>query len=72
MRDHSIDVASDCIDWMMRQASLPIRSRREAQELGEKLNSAGVIEHVCDPQEFKDAFLFFRFTVSNKQQTLAD
>ena len=54
--------ASDGIEWMLRQPSLQVQSRAEAQELGEKLRWAGIIEHVCDPQPFKDAFLFFRVT----------
>ena len=43
--------------------NLAFRTRNEGVEMGQKLVEEGYIEHVCDTQPFKDAYLFFRFTV---------
>ena len=53
--------ASESVDWMMKH--LGCRTREEGIKIGEKLVDEGFIEHVVDPQPFKDAYLFFRFTV---------
>lgn len=46
--------------------NLAFRTRNEGVEMGQKLVEEGYIEHVCDTQPFKDAYLFFRFTVSRR------
>lgn len=59
---HSYE-ASDVVDWMLK--NLSCRTRAQATKIGEQLVDEGFLEHVCDPQPFQDAYLFFRFTVSN-------
>ena len=53
--------ASDAVDWMLKNMSC--RTRDQATRIGEKLVDEGFLEHVCEPQPFQDAYLFFRFTV---------
>eukprot|EP01095_Lingulamoeba_sp_RSL-Kostka_P000278 TRINITY_DN1043_c2_g1_i1.p1 TRINITY_DN1043_c2_g1~~TRINITY_DN1043_c2_g1_i1.p1 ORF type:complete len:576 (+),score=173.27 TRINITY_DN1043_c2_g1_i1:60-1787(+) len=53
-------VASEFVDWMIQNIS--VRNRDEAEVMGNKLVDKGFIEHVCDPQGFKDSYLFFRFS----------
>lgn len=54
-------VASEAVDWMLKNGLA--RTREEAITTGEKLVDESYIEHVVLPQSFKDAYLFFKFTV---------
>lgn len=53
-------VASDAVSWMVN--TLGLRTRARAEEMGQKLVEAQLIEHVVEPQPFKDKYLFFRFS----------
>ena len=57
-----MEKAHEAVDWLLK--NLAYRTREEAIRMGEKLVDQGFIEHVVEPQPFRDAFLFFRFTVS--------
>lgn len=59
--DEKTKIASEAVDWMLK--NLSCRTREEATKLGEKLVDEGFLEHVCQPQPFKDAYLFFVLTV---------
>lgn len=56
-----IYLASEAVDWMLTH--LGCRTREEAISIGTKLVDEGFIEHVVEPQPFKDTYLFFVFTV---------
>ena len=49
--------------------NLAFRTRGEGVEMGQKLANEGLIEHVVEEQPFRDAFLFFRFTVCLQPST---
>jgi hypothetical protein len=50
---------------------MALRNRSEAVAIAKRLVDEGFVEHVSEPQAFQDAYLFFRFTVSWKnEQTL--
>jgi Protein kinase domain/Domain found in Dishevelled, Egl-10, and Pleckstrin (DEP) len=52
-------VGSAAVDWMLKH--LRVRTRAEAVTLCQRLLRDGIIRHVCDDHEFKDAFLFYTF-----------
>lgn len=57
----NVFVASEAVSVMMEQNLA--KSREEAVELGRRLQSEGAVwHHECHDHQFKDEFLFFRFT----------
>ena len=53
-------VASELVDWCL--LNLTFRRRKEALKFCQRLVDEALIRHVCDPQPFKDAYLFFEFS----------
>lgn len=53
-------VGAELVDWLM--CHLPLRSRKEAVQLGNRLLSEGYLENVAEPgKPFKDHYLFYAF-----------
>jgi hypothetical protein len=53
-------VGSELVDWLM--SHLPLRSRKEAVHIGNRLLNEGYLDSVVEPgKPFKDHFLFYAF-----------
>lgn len=53
-------VGSELVDWLM--CHLPLRSRKEAVQIGDRLLNEGYLESVVEPgKPFKDHYLFYAF-----------
>lgn len=55
---HHCFIGSDAVQWLMQHQ---LASREEAVRLGRILVMRGIIHHVTDEHDFKDAYLFYRF-----------
>jgi serine/threonine protein kinase len=67
---HNCLVGTELVDWMM--TNLPLRSRKEAVQLGNRLLQEGYLEHVVDKgKKFKDQYLFYQFTDLSNAPALA-
>lgn len=65
-------VGAELVDWLM--CHLPLRSRKEAVQIGNRLLNEGYLESVVEPgKPFKDHYLFYAFGAgpSSSSTTLA-
>src|SRR5690606_24253148 len=58
-------IGSEVVTWIIKNC-IGINNRKKAIELGKKIQNAGFIEHVLKQHEFKDQYLFYRFTKPKK------
>lgn len=54
-------VGSDACRWLVEQGH--VQNRADAQTLGNLMRKAGLLHHVVRDHEFKDEYLFYRFSV---------
>ncbi|MGD1857821.1 MAG: DEP domain-containing protein [Leptolyngbyaceae cyanobacterium] len=52
-------VGSEAVQWLMSNFDLTLR---EAERIGQRMLERNIIRHVVDEQDFRDAYLFYRFT----------
>ena len=50
-------IGRDAVDWLVAHAGMP---RADAVRLGQRMAALGLVRHVLDEHDFKDAALFYR------------
>ncbi|XP_041365780.1 rap guanine nucleotide exchange factor 4-like isoform X3 [Gigantopelta aegis] len=58
-------VGSEMVDWLMQQSSL-VHMRNQAVGMWQGLLEEGVVVHVCHQHQFKDKYLFYRFSADDE------
>ena len=61
-------VGREAVDWLARHQNI---SRAEAVRLGQRLSALGLVRHVADEHDFKDAELFYRLSPSEAGEASA-